>query len=95
MAQPEVKTETRKYFRTYEVKFGEQIDLEDEDALIFQSYVVVADKVKKKVPESNQKSEFHSRNPTEERQTVGNIKIEEKVAVKGLEELKAKNRKEN
>ena len=53
MAQPEVKTETRKYFRTYEVKFGEQIDLEDEDALIFQSYVVVADKVKKKAPESN------------------------------------------
>ena len=56
---------------------------------------MVADKVKKKVPESNQKSEFHSRNPTEERQTVGNIKIEEKIAVKGLEELKAKSKKEN
>ena len=29
----EAKTETRKYYRTYNVTFGQQIDFDDEDAL--------------------------------------------------------------
>ena len=46
-AEVEAKTETRKYYRTYKVSFGEQIDFDDEDSLQFESYIVVDDKVKK------------------------------------------------
>ena len=42
------KNETRKYFRTYEVKFGEQINMKG-DSKVFESSIVVDEKVKKKV----------------------------------------------
>lgn len=43
----EPKMETRKYFNTYKVEFGGKIDLDDEDALIFQTYIVAAEKKEK------------------------------------------------
>ena len=45
--QEEPKKETRKYFTTYKVEFGGQINLEDEDSLIFQTYIVAAEKKEK------------------------------------------------
>ena len=43
MEKPE-KIEQRKYFRSYKVEFGEQINHDDADALIFEGYMVVAEK---------------------------------------------------
>ena len=39
--------ETRKYFNTYKISFGGKIDLDNEDALVFQTYIVAAEKKEK------------------------------------------------
>ena len=45
------KTETRKYYRTYQIKFGDQISDIHGEEIIFETYIVVDDKVKKKADE--------------------------------------------
>lgn len=47
--------ETRKYFRTYEIEFGEKIDYEDEDKLIFEGYMMAAEKKEKHGKEKKEK----------------------------------------
>ena len=51
----EPKMETRKYFRTYEIEFGEKIDYEDEDKLIFEGYMMAAEKKEKHGKEKKEK----------------------------------------
>ena len=42
------KTETRKYFRTYQIEFGSKVDDYDKDSIVFETHIVIDDKVKKK-----------------------------------------------
>ena len=42
------KTETRKYFRAYKIEFGNKLDDYDKESIVFETYIVVDDKVKKK-----------------------------------------------
>ena len=71
--EAEAKTETRMYYRTYKVSFGEQIDFDDEDSLEFESFIVVADNVKKQGKEKKEKTE-------EEKQALEDEKRAEIVA---------------
>ena len=36
--------ETRKYINTYKINFGGKVDFDDPDALVFQTYIVAAEK---------------------------------------------------
>ena len=47
--------DTKQYFRTYSIKFGEQIDETNQDQLVFEGYVVVSpdSKIHKKKSENN------------------------------------------
>ena len=45
------KTETRKYYRTYQIKFGDQIGDIHGEQIVFETYIVVDDKAKKKADE--------------------------------------------
>ena len=59
--------ETRKYYRTYTVVFGENIDMENEDALTFQCYIIADDKGKKQGKGKKEKTEEQKKAKEEKR----------------------------
>ena len=65
--EAESKTETRKYYRTYEVTFGEEINMDDEDTLAFECFIVVDDKGKKQGKDKKEKTEEEKEAAAEEK----------------------------